>query len=204
VAMLFLFLAKFFLSCSRLAWQMVGCTMNAAEVLSRFSDVCRRKHLSLATEKSYAGWVRSYIREVKELPTAWTSEAKTEAFLTRLAKRGMAADGAVCSTHDSRKPFYADAPPPAHNPLDKHPSPSASHAQTSTHPQNRHRTAQPPAQPAHTTPKSRATQAAKAPPRDDGSKQFTAPPPTPEPSTLAPSAPLRPSRPPSITGLVQP
>jgi integron integrase len=65
--------------------------MKEAEVLSRLSDICRRKHLSLATEKSYAGWARSYIRGLTQIPGAWTSERKAEAFLTGLARREVAA-----------------------------------------------------------------------------------------------------------------
>ena len=65
--------------------------MKEAEVLSRLSDVCRRKHLSLATEKSYRGWLQSYIRALAGLPPGWSSEKKAEAFLTDIAKRGVAA-----------------------------------------------------------------------------------------------------------------
>jgi integron integrase len=65
--------------------------MKEAEILSRLSDVCRRKHLSLATEKSYAAWVRSYSRAVRAMPRKWTSEQKTEAFLTRIARQNVAA-----------------------------------------------------------------------------------------------------------------
>lgn len=45
----------------------------------------------MATEKSYAGWVRSYIEELLRLPREWTSEKKVEAYLTKLARRGVAA-----------------------------------------------------------------------------------------------------------------
>jgi len=65
--------------------------MKAPEVLRNLSDVCRLKHLSYATEKSYAGWVQSYSRAVARMPKAWTSEKKAEAFLTGLAKREVAA-----------------------------------------------------------------------------------------------------------------
>lgn len=65
--------------------------MNTQEILSKLSDVCRRKHLSLATEKSYAGWAKSYIEELLRLPREWTSEKKAEAYLTKLARRDVAA-----------------------------------------------------------------------------------------------------------------
>ncbi len=48
-------------------------------------------HLSYATEKSYIGWVRSYITLLSELPGELSSEEKVSAFLTREAKRGVAA-----------------------------------------------------------------------------------------------------------------
>ena len=79
--------------CCRIAgrfWQN-GCRMKESETLSRLSDICRRKHLALVTEKSYAAWVRSYIRAVQAMPGDWKSEQKVEAFLTRLAKRDVAA-----------------------------------------------------------------------------------------------------------------
>jgi integron integrase len=65
--------------------------MNAAAVLQQLSDLCRRKHLSYATEKSYTGWARSYIGMLSSLPAEWPSEQKVGAFLTREAKRGVAA-----------------------------------------------------------------------------------------------------------------
>ena len=65
--------------------------MNSEAVLQKISDVCRRKHLSYATEKSYSGWVQSYIGMLSSLPAEWSSEEKVSAFLTREAKRGVAA-----------------------------------------------------------------------------------------------------------------
>jgi integron integrase len=65
--------------------------MKAPEVLQLLSDKCRRMHLSYATEKSYAGWARSYIRALPKFPNVWASEKKAEAFLTGLAKREVAA-----------------------------------------------------------------------------------------------------------------
>lgn len=65
--------------------------MKAAEVLKNLSDTCRLKHLSYATEKSYAGWAQSYIRALPKFQKSWTSERKAEAFLTGLALRDVAA-----------------------------------------------------------------------------------------------------------------
>ncbi len=65
--------------------------MNAAEILKRHADLCRLKHPALATEKSYAGWIRSYIKALGQMPRDWKSERKAESFLTELAHRGVAA-----------------------------------------------------------------------------------------------------------------
>ena len=65
--------------------------MKSAAVLQKLSDICRLRHLSYATEKSYAGWVRSYIQNLGEMPGEWTSEQKAGEFLTRIAKAGVAA-----------------------------------------------------------------------------------------------------------------
>ena len=65
--------------------------MNAANVLLKLSDICRRRHFSLATEKSYGSWARSYMRTLATLPAGWSSEEKVGAFLTRIARQGVAA-----------------------------------------------------------------------------------------------------------------
>ncbi len=65
--------------------------MKIDEILHKTSDVCRLKRYSYATEKSYAGWIRSYSRELVTMPAAWTSEEKAGEFLTRIAKKGVAA-----------------------------------------------------------------------------------------------------------------
>ncbi len=65
--------------------------MKSADVLQKLSDICRLKRRSYATEKSYCGWVRSYIKELATFPAGWTSEEKVSEFLTREAKRGVAA-----------------------------------------------------------------------------------------------------------------
>ncbi len=65
--------------------------MNAAKVLQKISDICRLRHLSYATEKSYSGWARSYITTLASLPAGLTSEEKVGEFLTRIARKGVAA-----------------------------------------------------------------------------------------------------------------
>ncbi len=65
--------------------------MKIDEILQKLSDVCRRKHFSYATEKSYAIWIQSYSRALLAFPAGWTSEEKAGEFLTQTAKRGVAA-----------------------------------------------------------------------------------------------------------------
>jgi hypothetical protein len=50
--------------------------MNTTEVIKKLSDFCRLKHLSYATEKSYSGWVQSYIRALGKMPAEWPSERR--------------------------------------------------------------------------------------------------------------------------------
>lgn len=65
--------------------------MKIDEIMQKLTDVCRLKQYSYATEKSYRGWIQSYSRMVLTLPPEWTSEEKAAAFLTQMAKRGVAA-----------------------------------------------------------------------------------------------------------------
>src|SRR5437667_5428265 len=65
--------------------------MNEKQIERRLNELCRLKHLALATERSYAGWVRSYIKALDSVPRSCDSERKVEAFLTGLAQRGVAA-----------------------------------------------------------------------------------------------------------------
>lgn len=56
-----------------------------------FSDICRRKHLAFATEKAYRLWIQSYIQALAGKSPKGNSEEKAEAYLTNLARRGVAA-----------------------------------------------------------------------------------------------------------------
>ena len=47
--------------------------MKSAAVLQKLPDICRWRHLSYATEKSSAGWARSYIQRLGGMPGGWTS-----------------------------------------------------------------------------------------------------------------------------------
>jgi len=60
--------------------------MTTAEALRKLTDVLRRKHFALNTERSYVGWLRRYCDFIKALPAHIMSERKLEFFLTALAK----------------------------------------------------------------------------------------------------------------------
>lgn len=59
--------------------------------LQRLVDVIRRKHYSLATERTYCGWVARFWDAALTMPRSWSRETKIEAFLTALAKGDCAA-----------------------------------------------------------------------------------------------------------------
>jgi integron integrase len=65
--------------------------MKIPDVLTKLKDMARLRHLSLATERAYLMWLRSYIEAVRTYPADWTSEQKVEQFLTNEARRGVAA-----------------------------------------------------------------------------------------------------------------
>ncbi len=54
-------------------------------------DAVRLRHFSLATEKAYCLWLRSYMEALRKYPEGWSSEEKVNRFLTEEAKRGVAA-----------------------------------------------------------------------------------------------------------------
>ena len=65
--------------------------MNTKAALEKAADVIRRKHLSLATERSYCAWLKRYCDFIVKLPAHSASEQKLEQFLTALAKDDVAA-----------------------------------------------------------------------------------------------------------------
>ena len=65
--------------------------MNADEAVRRLTEVVRRKHLALATERTYCAWLRRYCDFLKGLPLQLPSEHKLERFLTALAQSDVAA-----------------------------------------------------------------------------------------------------------------
>jgi hypothetical protein len=64
--------------------------MTTQEALRKLTDVLRRKHFALNTERSYAAWLRRYCDFIKALPFHLARERKLEQFLTALAKENVA------------------------------------------------------------------------------------------------------------------
>lgn len=65
--------------------------MTTEQAVQTMSDVLRRKHFALSTERSYIAWLRRYCDFIKTLPSHLGSEQKLERFLTALAKKDVAA-----------------------------------------------------------------------------------------------------------------
>jgi integron integrase len=65
--------------------------MNTEKAVARLTEVIRRKHLTLATERSYCAWLRRYCDSLKGLPAHLSSEQKLERFLNALAQENVAA-----------------------------------------------------------------------------------------------------------------
>lgn len=66
--------------------------MKLETALTQLREIIRRKHLSLATEESYAHWLARFSRFVRERCQAdWKPEQKMEAFLTQLARQEVSA-----------------------------------------------------------------------------------------------------------------
>lgn len=63
--------------------------MKRSQLIQRVRDVCRMRQLSLATERTYLGWVLRYAAELPKMPVEWESERRMEAWLTRLAHQGV-------------------------------------------------------------------------------------------------------------------
>lgn len=60
--------------------------------IEKLRSVIRRKHFSLSTEESYAGWLVRFMRYLADgHAEGLSSEQKMESFLTQLARQGMAA-----------------------------------------------------------------------------------------------------------------
>ena len=64
--------------------------MNTDEVVRRFTEVIRRKHLALAAERNCCAWLRRYFDFLKRLPLHLPSEHKLERLLSVLANMDVA------------------------------------------------------------------------------------------------------------------
>lgn len=66
--------------------------MTTNQALEKMRDVIRRKHLAVATESAYCGWLARFARFVSEkCDASMKPEQKMEAFLTQLAKQDVSA-----------------------------------------------------------------------------------------------------------------
>lgn len=65
--------------------------MKTDQAVHKMTEVLRRKHLALSTERSYCAWLRRYCDHLLKVPGHLTSEQKLERFLTALAAEGVAA-----------------------------------------------------------------------------------------------------------------
>ena len=61
--------------------------MNTVQAILRLRQVIRRQHKALATEESYAFWLRRYLAAINQMPDTLASNKKLEQFLTDLACR---------------------------------------------------------------------------------------------------------------------
>ena len=67
--------------------------MNLEHAIRLLQQTCALHHTALSTEKSYIYWLKHYARflQVFQPKQLLTTEAKIEAFLTRLALQGVSA-----------------------------------------------------------------------------------------------------------------
>ena len=65
--------------------------MKTSVAIEKLRAVIRLQHLSLSTEQSYVAWVERFSRFLMDHPSGDKPESKMEAFLTQLARQGVAA-----------------------------------------------------------------------------------------------------------------
>ena len=65
--------------------------MNLDLALTKTRETIALRHLAIATEDSYVAWIARFARFISERCREGTPEAKMEAFLTQLARQGVAA-----------------------------------------------------------------------------------------------------------------
>jgi len=65
--------------------------INTDEAVRRLTEIVRRQHLALATERTYGAWLWRYCDFLKGLPLRLPSEHKLERFRTVLPQEDVAA-----------------------------------------------------------------------------------------------------------------
>ncbi len=88
--------------------------MNTASAVQKLVEVARRQHKSLATERTYAGWLKQFCAYMPRINPLLASEQKVEAFLTHLAKDRDVAASTQNQAFQSLMFFYKDV---LHQPL---------------------------------------------------------------------------------------
>jgi len=80
------------------------------EAVRRLTEVVRRKHPALATERNYCAWLRRYCECLIGLPLHWPGEHILERFLTVLVQKDAAAN-TQNQAFNAIIFFYKDAAP---------------------------------------------------------------------------------------------
>jgi integron integrase len=82
--------------------------MTDTEALKRFTEVMRRQHKALSTERTYRHWLKQYMVAVRDMPRDSTSEQRLERFLTDLALRRDVAASTQNQAFNAIVSFYKD------------------------------------------------------------------------------------------------
>jgi integron integrase len=81
--------------------------MNINEIETELRNICRRRHLSIATEKTYRHWIRRFARYCQQHPRD-DRQARIIAYLTHLAKNRAVAAGTQSVALNAIKFLYAE------------------------------------------------------------------------------------------------
>ncbi len=82
--------------------------MNAQEHIARATQVLRRQHKALSTERQYLHWLKHYINALRSMPRELASEQKLERFLSDLALKKDVAAGTQNQAFNAIVWFYKD------------------------------------------------------------------------------------------------
>ncbi len=81
--------------------------MNMQQIETELQNICRRRHLSIATEKTYRHWIRRFARYCHANPGT-DRQARITAYLTHLAKNRQVAAGTQSVALNAIKFLYAE------------------------------------------------------------------------------------------------